>query len=61
VNLRLGLQYTIYDKFNGASTNFDGSGRNAYNNNTFFACPVSISPFVWLKPYTKPLQPRFKS
>ena len=30
------LQYTIYDKFNGAVTNYDGSGRNASDNNTFY-------------------------
>jgi hypothetical protein len=35
-NLRLGVQYTIYDKFNGASHNYDGFGRNASDNNTFF-------------------------
>jgi hypothetical protein len=36
VNLRLGVQYTIYDKFNGASSNYDGFGRNAHDNNTLF-------------------------
>jgi hypothetical protein len=25
--LRIGLQYTIYDKYNGASHNYDGAGR----------------------------------
>ena len=35
-NMRLGLQYTIYDKFNGASNNYDGFGRNARDNNTLF-------------------------
>ncbi len=35
-NLRLGLQYTIYDKFDGASSNYDGNGRNASDNNTLF-------------------------
>ncbi len=40
-NVRLGLQYTMYDKFNGASTNYDGFGRNAHDNNTLFM-------FVWL-------------
>ncbi len=34
LNARIGLQYTFYDKFNGASTKFDGNGRNAHNNNT---------------------------
>ena len=28
-NIRLMLQYTGYNKFNGASTNYDGNGRNA--------------------------------
>jgi hypothetical protein len=34
VNLRLGVQYTGYTKFNGARTNYDGFGRNASDNNT---------------------------
>ena len=34
--MRLGVQYTRYDKFNGASRNYDGSGRNASDNNTLF-------------------------
>jgi len=34
--VRLGLQYTRYDKFNGASRNYDGAGRNASDNNTLF-------------------------
>lgn len=33
-NARIGLQYTWYEKFNGASTNYDGAGRNASDNNT---------------------------
>ena len=33
-NIRLGAQYTIYNKFNGASSNYDGSGRDAKDNNT---------------------------
>jgi len=36
LNARIGLQYTLFDKFNGASTNFNGMGRNAHNNNTIF-------------------------
>lgn len=36
-NLKLGLQYTIYTEFNGASRNYDGFGRNASDNNTLFA------------------------
>jgi hypothetical protein len=35
-NVRLGAQYTAYSRYNGAKTNFDGSGRNASNNNTLF-------------------------
>ena len=31
---RVTLQYTAYQKFNGASTNYDGFGRNARDNNT---------------------------
>ncbi|HEY1613131.1 MAG TPA: hypothetical protein VGF97_05470 [Rhizomicrobium sp.] len=33
-NVRVGLQYTMYGKFDGASTNFDGLGGNASDNNT---------------------------
>jgi hypothetical protein len=35
-NVRLMLQYTAYNKFNGAATNYDGNGRNARDNNTLF-------------------------
>ena len=35
-NLQLGAQYTGYTRFNGASTNYDGNGRNASDNNTFY-------------------------
>ena len=35
-NLRLMLQYTAYNKFDGAKNNYDGSGRNANDNNTLF-------------------------
>jgi hypothetical protein len=34
--LRLGVQYTAYDRFNGASHNYDGFGRNAADNNSLF-------------------------
>jgi hypothetical protein len=34
--VRVGAQYTAYDKFNGASDNYDGFGRNAKDNNTLF-------------------------
>ena len=30
------VQYTIYDKFNGASSNYDGFRRSAHDNNTLF-------------------------
>jgi len=35
-NVELSFQYTGYTKFNGSSTNYDGSGRNASANNTAF-------------------------
>ena len=38
---KFALQYTIYDKFNGSSSNYDGSGRDASDNNTFYA-------LIWL-------------
>ena len=34
--VRIGLQYTAYDKYNGASRNYDGFGRNASDNNSLF-------------------------
>jgi hypothetical protein len=40
-NLRLGVQYTHYDRFNGSSKNYDGEGRNASDNDTLFL-------FAWL-------------
>jgi hypothetical protein len=40
-NLRLGLQYTHYDRLDGASTNYDGFGRDAADSDAVFA-------FVWL-------------
>lgn len=33
---KLALQYIAYNKFNGATTNYDGSGRNASDNNTLY-------------------------
>jgi len=36
MNLRLGLQYTGYDKFNGGDHNYDGFGRSAGDNNTLY-------------------------
>jgi hypothetical protein len=35
-NLDLAAQYTAYTRFNGAATNYDGSGRNASANNTLY-------------------------
>ena len=35
-NVRLMFQYTGYNKFDGAKTNYDGNGRNASDNNTLF-------------------------
>jgi hypothetical protein len=35
-NVRLLLQYTAYNRFNGAATDYDGHGRNARDNNTLF-------------------------
>ena len=41
MNTRLTLQYTLYTKFNGAGSNYDGSGRNASDNDTLYG-------IVWL-------------
>jgi hypothetical protein len=41
LNVRLGLQYTGYLKFNGGTSNYDGSGRSASENNSLFL-------FYWL-------------
>jgi hypothetical protein len=35
-NLLLAAQYTGYTRFNGAQNNYDGFGRNANSNNTFY-------------------------
>ncbi len=35
-NVWLALQYTAYTKFNGASLNYDGMGRNASDNNSLY-------------------------
>ena len=35
-NLQLAAQYTGYTRFNGAGTNYDGSGRNASGNNVIY-------------------------
>jgi len=36
LNTKLQMQYTGYTKFNGGKTNYDGSGRNAADNNTTY-------------------------
>ena len=36
LNVRVGLQYTAYQRFNGGNSNYDGSGRSASDNNTLF-------------------------
>ena len=41
VNVRIGLQYTGYLKFNGGTSNYDGFGRTAHQNNSLFL-------FSWL-------------
>ncbi len=41
LNLKVGLQYVAYTQFNGGSTNYDGFGRNASDNNTLYM-------FAWL-------------
>ena len=41
LNIKLGLQYTAFLKFNGASSNYDGAGRKASDNNMLYA-------FLWV-------------
>jgi hypothetical protein len=41
LNLKVGLQYTYYTEFNGASRNYDGLGTSAADNNTLYL-------FTWL-------------
>jgi hypothetical protein len=41
LNLRVGLQYIGYSRFNGGASNYDGFGRSAGDNNTLFG-------FVWV-------------
>lgn len=36
LNVQASLQYVWYNKFNGASTNYDGAGRSASDNNTLY-------------------------
>ncbi len=35
-NVKLSLQYTLYNRFDGARQDYDGTGRNAKNNNTLY-------------------------
>ena len=35
-NLDLAVQYTVYTRFNGSATNYDGAGRAAGDNNTVY-------------------------
>jgi hypothetical protein len=41
LNVRVGLQYVGYSKFNGGGSNYDGAGRSASDNNTLFG-------FLWV-------------
>ena len=41
LSLRVGLQYIVYTRFDGAASNYDGTGRSASDNNTFRV-------FTWL-------------
>jgi hypothetical protein len=41
VNARIGVSWTLYNEFDGASTNYDGGFRNASDNNTTFV-------YAWL-------------
>jgi hypothetical protein len=35
-NSKIGIQYTHYNEFNGASSNYDGAFRNASDNDTTY-------------------------
>lgn len=35
-NVKISLQYKMYNHFNGARSNYDGSGRNASDNNALY-------------------------
>jgi hypothetical protein len=41
LNVRFGLQYTGYTRFNGGNTDYDGAGHSAHDNNTLFL-------YVWM-------------
>ena len=36
LNTKFAVQYTAYSKFNGGSSNYDGAGRSAHDNNTLY-------------------------
>jgi hypothetical protein len=36
LNVKISAQFTLYDKFNGGSSNYDGLGRSASDNNTLY-------------------------
>ena len=40
-NMRVGVQYFLYSRFNGAGSNYDGAGANASDNNT-------LRVFTWI-------------
>jgi hypothetical protein len=40
LNTKIGLQYTMFTKFNGRVHNYDDAGRNASGNNTLYV-------YVW--------------
>src|SRR5262249_34806171 len=48
LNTKLGLQYTMYTRFNGRADNYDGFSRNAWNNNTVYL-------YVWTAFYGRPM------
>ncbi len=35
-NVKFSIQYVVYNRFNGARTNYDGAGSNAQDNNTLY-------------------------
>lgn len=42
-NVQLGAQYTLYNKFDGSSSNYDGTGRSASDNDTLYL----FAWFLW--------------
>jgi hypothetical protein len=36
LNTKLAAQYVVYNEFDGASSNYDGTGRNAGDNDTLY-------------------------